>query len=219
VRNGHVLRYTEPEANMVAHLTGGQVWVGSQPKKERLREMAVHQHWLHFACHGWFNHDQPLESYLETGLGERLTALEVIHDWRLQAELVVLSACQTGVSRILRGDEPMGLIRAFLSAGAKAVLVSRWAVEDLPTFLLMYRFYNELQDETDLELSAALHLAQHWLRRLTVAETRELLVSLPAESEVPHAPEQLANLPSDTRPFTHPRHWAAFTLVGGAGGK
>jgi CHAT domain-containing protein/tetratricopeptide (TPR) repeat protein len=219
VRNGRVLRYTEPEANMVAHLTGGRVWVGPQPKKDRLRGMAAHQRWLHIACHGWFNHDQPLESYLETGLGERLTALEVIQDWRLQAELVVLSACQTGVSRILRGDEPMGLIRAFLSAGARAVLVSRWAVEDLPTFLLMYCFYSELQDETDLGLSAALHLAQRWLRRLTVAEARELLDSLPAEGEGAHAPDRLANLPLDTRPFTHPRHWAAFTLVGGTRGR
>jgi CHAT domain-containing protein/tetratricopeptide (TPR) repeat protein len=216
VWNGRVLRYTEPEANMVAHLTGGQVWVGPYPKKDRLRGMAAHQRWLHIACHGWFNHDQPLESYLETGLGERLAALEVIQDWRLQAELVVLSACQTGVSRILRGDEPMGLIRAFLSAGARAVLVSRWAVEDLPTFLLMYRFYSELQDEMDLDLSAALHLAQRWLRRLTVAQAREVLATLPAEGEGAHAPDRLANLPSDTRPFSHPRHWAAFTLVGGA---
>jgi CHAT domain-containing protein len=142
-----------------------------------------------------------------------------MRDWHLQAELVVLSACQTGISRVLRGDEPMGLIRAFLSAGARAVLVSRWAVEDLPTFLLMYRFYSELQKEPDLVLSAALHLAQHWLSQVTVAQAQELLARLPAEGEAANTLELSAELPADARPFAHPRHWAAFTLVGGVKGR
>ncbi len=219
IRNGRPLRYTEPEATIVASLTAGQAWVGSQPKKERLQEMAANRRWLHFACHGWFNHKQPLETYLEIGRQERLTALEVLREWRLQAELVTLSACQTGVSRILRGDEPMGLIRAFLAAGARAVLVSRWAAEDLPTYLLMYRFYSLLKDETDIGLSAALHRAQRWLRYLTVAQARELLANLPAGNETAHAPGLPVDLPADARPFAHPRHWAAFTLVGGVRGR
>lgn len=215
VRDGRALRYTEPETKLVAGLTGGEFWVGPEPKKDQLREMAADRRWLHFACHGWFNDRQPLESFLETGRQERLTALEVMREWRLQAELVVLSACQTGVSRILRGDEPMGLIRAFLAAGARAVLVSRWAVEDLPTFLLMYRFYSELQREPGAGLSAALFRAQRWLRALPAARAREVLAGLPAEERIARASELDGGLPPDARPFAHPRHWAAFTLVGG----
>ncbi len=66
--------------------------------------------WLHSA-------GQPV-SALELGDGERLTAQEVREGWRLRAELVTLSVCQTGVSRVLRGDEPMGLVRAFLRGDA-----------------------------------------------------------------------------------------------------
>jgi CHAT domain-containing protein len=198
----------------VAGLTGGEAWVGPQPKRERLRQAAGDRRWLHFACHGWFNHEAPLESYLETGAGERLTAREVLEDWRLQAELVTLSACQTGVSRILRGDEPMGLIRAFLYAGARAVLVTQWPVEDLPTFLLMQRFYSELQRAGSAGPAAALHAAQVWLRELTTAEIRGLLAGLPAGGSSAGEPDPLADLPVDAHPFAYPRHWAAFILVG-----
>jgi CHAT domain-containing protein/tetratricopeptide (TPR) repeat protein len=211
-RPGDRLRHTEAEATFVASLTGGESWVGPQPKKERLRLAAGDARWLHFACHGQFNHESPLDSYLETGAGERLTALEVMRDWRLQAELVTLSACQTGVSRVLRGDEPMGLVRAFLYAGARAVLVSQWPVEDLPTFLLMQCFYGELQRAEGTNPAAALQTAQVWLRELTAARTRELLAGLPGGG-----PDPLSGLPPDVCPFAHPRYWAAFILVGETG--
>ncbi len=214
-RGGRTLRYTEAEVKVVANLMGGQAWTGREPKKDRLRREAGQQHWLHIACHGWFNHQQPLESYLEVGLEEQLTALEVMRDWHLQAALVTLSACQTGLSRILRGDEPMGLIRAFLYAGAKAVLVSQWPVHDLPTCLLMHRFYRELQAEESPDLSATLHTAQRWLRGLRAAQARELLATLPVVGEIVHDSDLIADTPADSRPFAHPRHWAAFTLVGG----
>ena len=216
-QDGRKLRYAEPEAVMVRNLMGGQMWVGVQPKREQLREIAGQQRWLHFACHGWFNHERPLESYIETGPDERLTAREVMQGWRLQADLVTLSACQTGVSCILRGDEPMGLMRAFLYAGAKAVLISQWAVEDLPTFLLMYHFYRKLRESKGAHLSAALHSAQQWLRRLTAAQVKARLNSWPTQEGLADDSTILSNLSEDAYPFAHPRHWAAFVLVGRAG--
>jgi CHAT domain-containing protein len=208
------LRHTETEAKFVADLTGGEAWVGSQPKRERLRAVASDRRWLHFACHGHFNQASPLDSYLETGPGERIMAQEVLQNWKLQAELVTLSACQTGVSRILRGDEPMGLIRAFLYAGARAVLVTQWPVEDLPAFLLMQRFYSELLQAAEADPAAALHAAQVWLRELPVAEARALLSGLPAGRLPPNNPDPLVAFPPDAQPFTNPRHWAAYILVG-----
>lgn len=208
------LRHTEAEATFVARLTKGTVLVGPQTKKGQLRVMASDHRWLHFACHGRFNDEAPLDSYLETGAGQRLTAQEVLQSWRLRAELVILSACQTGVSRILRGDEPMGLIRAFLYVGARAVLASQWPVGDLPTFLLMQHFYGELQRAHGADPSAALHAAQVWLQELTMSQVRELLGELPVGDPRTEGGDSLAGLPPEARPFAHPCFWAPFVLVG-----
>ena len=61
----------------MAELLGGEAWVGREAKKERLRQMAESVRFLHVACHGWFDYERPLQSYVETGEDERLTAQEV----------------------------------------------------------------------------------------------------------------------------------------------
>lgn len=147
-----------------------------------------------------------MASYLETGEGERLTAREVQAAWRLQARLVTLSACESGVSQILRGDEPMGLVRAFMSAGAQAVLVSQWPVDDLATLLLMTRFY-EIVQEGGTSLSWALAAAQDWLRGLSAAAIYDFC----ARQGLPPPPQQW---PDTHFPFAAPLYWAGFVLIG-----
>lgn len=203
------LRHTEEEARFVATLTGGEAWVGTQPKGAALAARAGAYRWLHVACHGRFDPHAPLNSYLETGAGERLAARQVLA-WRLPVELVTLSACQTGVSQVQRGDEPMGLVRAFLTAGARAVLVSQWAVADWPTFLLMRRFYQELL--AGEEATAALHAAQCWLQSVTAVELQSIAAELPGGAE--EATNWLAGKGEEARPFAHPRFWAAFVVIG-----
>ncbi len=68
-----------------------------------------------------------------------------IFNLRLLGSLVVLSACETGRSGLGAGDELVGLARAFLYAGASALLVSQWSVEDAATAALMRHFYQALQ--------------------------------------------------------------------------
>ncbi|MEM7115660.1 MAG: CHAT domain-containing tetratricopeptide repeat protein [Chloroflexota bacterium] len=204
------LRYTAAEVATVAQLLDGEAQGEGVVDKEWLRQTAVSQKILHFACHAWFNQKEPLASYLEIGPETHLTAQEVLADWRLTADFVVLSACQTGVSKVLRGDEPMGLIRAFLYAGANAVLVAHWPVEDLPTFLLMTRFYQAWQEREDV--AWALREAQVWLREADLSGLADLM----AESDL-H--DWQADLPprdewEGERPFADARHWAAFTLFG-----
>lgn len=199
------LKYVEKEASAVAQLLDGEAWVGGLMSKANLQVQASGTRWLHFACHGWFNHDKPLSSALEIGRGELLTAAEIMRHWDLQAELVTLSACQTGVSRVLRGDEPFGLVRAFLHAGARAVLVSQWPVEDLPTYLLMLHFYWSLQAQRVSRMDVALANAQEWLRELSRSEVTTLLDDLGTPYE---------ELPEGDKPFAEARHWAAFMLVG-----
>lgn len=199
------LRYAKAEVETVAGLLGGVGRVDGVVDKGWLRETAVAAPILHFACHGWFNASDPLASYLEIGSGTTLSAREVLQTWRIQAKLVTLSACQSGVSRVLRGDEPMGLIRAFLYAGARAVLVAHWPVEDLPTFLLMRRFY-ELGAVERQNLASHLRDAQLWLQQVTVGELRNWIGDFGEDGEDQQDLEK--------RPFAHPRHWAAFTLFG-----
>lgn len=204
--NAQNLKYAHIEAARVADLMAGEAWVGSEPKKVQLREWVVTCRWLHIACHGWFDDADPLASYLETGAGERLTAREVLETWSLQAELVTLSACETGISQILRGDEPMGLVRAFLYAGAQAVLVSQWPVDDLATFLLMTRFYEALQAAPE-SLSEALAKAQKWLREVT-AVTLQQIIQKQGLLDIPN------NWLPQSQPFAAPQFWAGFVLVG-----
>lgn len=208
LRHGRFLEYTELEVSQVAATMGGTAWTGRETKKERLRLAAATCRWLHVACHGRFDDADPLASYLETGEGERLAAREVQQNWRLQASLVTLSACETGVSQILRGDEPMGLVRAFLHAGARAVLVTQWPVDDLATFLLMDCFYRLLRNDDAAGLGALLQQAQSWLQQLTIAEATAVLSRCAVEPPLTWTAQ-----PAEATPYRAPEFWAGFILV------
>ncbi len=145
---------------------------------------------LHLATYGVLNQQNPLFSYVELAPGGgddgRLEVHEVF-GLNLVADLVVLSACQTGLASgrladVPPGDDWMGLTRAFLHAGARHVVASLWAVEDLATAVLMERFYDDYGASGDP------------VRALAVAQ-RELLTA------------------SRT---AHPFYWAGFTVAGGA---
>ncbi|MEU1885970.1 CHAT domain-containing protein [Micromonospora rifamycinica] len=121
---------------------------------------------LHIGAHGVFDPEEPMASGVELADG-RLTATDMF-GLRLTGTLVVLAACRTGVSDTRPGDELLGLIRALLHAGAPAVLVSLWKVDDLSTAMLLDEFYRGLGDGSPAVV--ALHRAQSWLRRRTVAD-------------------------------------------------
>ncbi|NLA41722.1 MAG: CHAT domain-containing protein, partial [Smithella sp.] len=96
---------------------------------------------LHFACHGIFNPEQPQLSglLLEDGW---LTVRDVMTRMNLSGtEMVVMSACLSGLSKISKGEELTGLLTAFISSRAKAVVGSLWSVDDQSTEKLMVRFY------------------------------------------------------------------------------
>lgn len=98
---------------------------------------------LHLACHARFRADNPAFSYLQLGDGPiTLDELRALH---LPARLVVLSACETGLSRVAPGDELLGLVRAFTLAGADAVLATLWPVDDAACAQVVARFYVALR--------------------------------------------------------------------------
>jgi tetratricopeptide (TPR) repeat protein len=194
------LRHTEAEARTIADRLGGEHWIGRPGALKMLAERGAHYRLLHLACHGEFNLDDPLASWLEVGPGQQISAEDILSQVRLSADLVTLSACRSGVSRVLRGDEPMGLVRAFLGAGAKAVLVTLWPVEDSSARLLMERFYAELLSGPALRPAVALRAAQLFLRTLHADEARRLLGTEPA--------------PYGEYPYADPRYWGGYYVVG-----
>ncbi|MDX2042276.1 MAG: CHAT domain-containing tetratricopeptide repeat protein [Acidobacteriota bacterium] len=107
--------------------------------------------YIHFATHGLLNSQSPELSGLVLSLvndqGEsQLGVLRLgdIYKLKLSADLVVLSACRTGLGKEVRGEGVMGLTRGFMHAGIPRVIASLWSVDDAATSELMTRFYREL---------------------------------------------------------------------------
>jgi len=98
---------------------------------------------LHLACHGLFRPDNPLFSALHLADG-RFTTRDA-YRLSLQCELVTLSACETGVTMVMAGDELFGLSRGFFAAGAPSLLVSLWTVDDAITARMMTHMYRHLR--------------------------------------------------------------------------
>jgi CHAT domain-containing protein len=160
-------------------------------------------------------HD-PLASELRLGPSDALAARDIIGSVRLEVDLVTLSACTSGVSLVGSGDELLGLQRAFLSAGAAAVLCTLWEAADLVTLLVMERFYRALL--AGAPPAAALRDAQVAVREMTGAELAATLGRWRAEH--PELADDLGELPEvppehhATRIYADPFFWAPFMLIG-----
>ncbi len=128
-------------------------------RSEELQRHAPDADVLHLACHGVFRPDNPLFSALHLADG-RFTTRDA-YSLNLRCQLVALSACETGVSTVAPGDEPIGLSRGFFAAGAPSLLVSLWTVDDTSTADLMMRFYLDLRRGS--APAAALRAAQRAL--------------------------------------------------------
>jgi CHAT domain-containing protein len=195
---------------------------------------------VHFFGHGEYNWVEPEQSGLvlsPDSEGERslLTVAEMRDALRLsRTRLVTLSACETGLTEMGRGlaDEYIGLPGVLLQAGARAVVASLWAVNDLATALLMWRFY-EVWDEGAVPIAAALQEAQRWLRTHSRAQINAALSDLDAlwapyaaqddDPEMKRRAEEQYWVIREARkalttmedpPFAHPYWWAAFQAVG-----
>lgn len=121
---------------------------------------------LHFATHGLINSEQPeLSGIILSMVNERgepedgFLQLHDIYNLKLSADLVVLSACSTGLGKNIRGEGIIGLTRGFMYAGSKSVVASLWKVEDDATAELMKQFYKALLTD-GLTPSAALKRAK-----------------------------------------------------------
>jgi hypothetical protein len=160
--------------------------LGPAMSRDGLRTHAPAADLLHLACHGQFRADSPLFSALFLDDGA-FTAFEIERIPLARGPMVVLSACEGAVRDGARGDEALGLVRAFLVAGASRVLAGLWQVDDAGTGEWMVDLHRELR-------GAAVRAA-------------------PSGPVVSHvlAAVQRENIANDLHPFI----WAAFALHGG----
>ncbi len=198
---------------------------------------------LHFATHGTADPDVAMSSALILAPGDggrppsdpsaaasdgRITAEQILNTWTLDADLIVLSACETGLGKKVNGEGYLGFAQALFIKGARGLVLSQWSVSDAATALLMVRFYRNLLGQRPglsrpLPKAEALDEAKRWLRNLTRDEViRELdaiqergkVRPLAAPGGSAAAQPSLPSAPAGVRPFEHPRFWAAFILIG-----
>jgi CHAT domain-containing protein/Tfp pilus assembly protein PilF len=194
---------TRHEVAAIAGLYRGQAetYVGEAATEERAKSIARATPYVHFASHGLLDERFPLNSGLALSMPDEvkegqdngiLQAWEIFERVRIDAELVVLSACDSGLGKEMGGEGLVGLTRAFQYAGARSVLASQWSVVDDTTAVLMHRFYSYLKSGTSKD--AALRQAQLDLIRESIS---------------------IQNQNGSTKvDASHPFYWAAFQLNG-----
>jgi CHAT domain-containing protein/tetratricopeptide (TPR) repeat protein len=188
------------------------VLLGADASEQRLAELAqsgrlAKYRYLHLATHGFIDVERPARSCLilsRVNLPDplkaalegkpvydgRLTVQRIMNDWRLNADLVTLSACETGLGKESGGEGFVGFAQALLFRGARSIVLSLWKVDDTATMLLMARFYENLlgsfkerreaggrvyEPGHPMPKAQALREAKQWLRSLPVREVRRLL--------------------------------------------
>lgn len=146
--------------------------------------------YLHIATHGFVNSEKPelsgiILSPVKDGGNDGVLYSGEIYSLELNADLVVLSACETALGKVSKGEGIIGLSRALLYAGTNNIMVSLWKVADESTSKLMIDFYDELLKKED---------------RLNTAYTKSL-----------HAAKQKM---AKSKKFSHPFFWSPFVLIG-----
>jgi CHAT domain-containing protein len=212
--------------------------LGAEASEQRLDELATssrlkdYTH-LHLATHGVQHPKIGLQSTLILAADRlpdplplilagkkvydgRLTAEQILRTWQLDAELVTLSACQTGLGKYEWGEGYLGFAQALFLAGGRSLVLSQWKVDDNATALLMTRFYQNLLGkrpglDQPLPKAEALAEAKAWLRGLTAKDVDQELARLPRGAE---REKQAAPVPAAVHPYGHPYYWAAFILIG-----
>jgi CHAT domain-containing protein len=143
-------------------LSGATLVLGAEAGEKALRTKGVESRLIHIATHGSFRQDNPLFSGIR--LGSSYLNLYDLYQLKLDAELVTLSGCSTGLNVVAAGDELLGLARGLLCAGARSLLLTLWDVHDQTTTEFMTSFYRRIgaAQNKALALQAAMQeLRQH----------------------------------------------------------
>ncbi|WP_313941293.1 MULTISPECIES: CHAT domain-containing protein [Calothrix] len=143
----------EKEAKDIAQLLNTKAIIGKDATKAAFIQKLPQARFIHLATHGLLDDFKGLGvpgavALAPDGKDNGLLTANEILDLKINAELVVLSACDTAQGK-LTGDGVIGLSRALISAGAPSVIVTLWSIPDSPSALLMGEFYRQLQKNPD----------------------------------------------------------------------
>ncbi|HMF27363.1 MAG TPA: CHAT domain-containing protein, partial [Candidatus Cybelea sp.] len=164
-------RYDLPNAqveaqNVAALFPDSRALVRAEASKSAVETFGGGFAMLHFATHGKFDAAAPLTSGLYLAGTPPASVLTVadLYTLNFDADLVTLSACDTGLGAIASGDDVIGLTRGFLYAGARTIVASLWEVDDAATAELMLDFYREMRtvDKRDAMRAAQLETRAHF---------------------------------------------------------
>ncbi len=251
------LPWTRAEVEGIAGLfdldrTASTILLGPDASERRLDELASSgelgkYRYIHLASHAVMDDEvamrsalilsqDPLDDSFERALeglevyDGRLTAEQIVRTWKINADLVTLSACETALGKESGGEGFLGFSQALFVAGAPSLVLTLWKVQDTPTMLLMRRFYENLLGRFDeprfvagstydpgspIPKAEALREAKEWLRELTWEELRgveEDLASAWRGEELPM--DMPPGLVGGECPYEDPHYWAAFILMG-----
>jgi CHAT domain-containing protein len=123
---------------------------GSDSREDIVKASPLNEYRIvHFACHGFFDERAPFRSALVLSAGkgtgdDGYLQMREVYGLSLSADLVVLSACQTGAGRLETSEGPLALARPFFFAGARAVVASLWPIGDRSTVPFMSEFYRRI---------------------------------------------------------------------------
>ncbi|MEP7010270.1 MAG: CHAT domain-containing tetratricopeptide repeat protein [Acidobacteriota bacterium] len=204
------LPYTRREVEGIASLFPAgttRTFLGAEALEDRVKTLDPKTRILHFAAHAGIDEHLPSGSFIaltvpaetpevesqpthDNGL---LQVWEIVERVRIDADLVVLSACESGLGKELGGEGLIGLTRAFQYAGARSVMASLWNVNDQATAELMIRFY----------------------RHLRAGKTKDEALRA-AQRELIEAPIEIVDEKGEKHPFdaSAPYYWAAFQVYG-----
>lgn len=160
------LSYVDDEVKTVAGLYGAKPFLTDSLSTAEFQKMASGFNLIHIAAHAEYNSANPLFTRIMIGGKEEEIGLAVKEIYKLdlaKVNIVVLSACKTQLGPYSKGDDIIGLNRAFIYAGTPAVIASLWSVDDASTGELMKAFYTNLK--RGLTRSAALQAAQSKVRK------------------------------------------------------
>jgi CHAT domain-containing protein len=169
------LAHASEEADAIKAAAPAGPWMvvkGFDATREAAMSSSIGQYQVvHFATHGFINSQQPELSGIVLTMINRnggrengFLQLQDIYNLNLSADLVVLSACSTGLGKDIKGEGLVGLTRGFMYAGAKSVVASLWEVDDRATAELMGHFYKAMLQD-GLTPAAALKSAKEAMRR------------------------------------------------------
>ncbi|MFL5802923.1 MAG: CHAT domain-containing protein [Roseiflexaceae bacterium] len=211
------LRHAESEARAAARMMGGEAWTGSAPKSDSLMAVSMELRGLHVAGHAVYRPHDPLDSYLSLGLDDRLSARVIMHELNLRPGLVSLSACTSGLTQVVPGDEILGLLRAWLYAGATTVVCALWDAADIVARVMMERFYVALS--AGASPGVAFRDAVVAVRQMTGRSLAETFARWRQEDEASARPGVLPEISPDQydlHPYADAILWAPFMLIGRA---